>query len=140
MENYHSRTSPIIPPLQHQILINGQGTMSSKPKHSGLHTAAGEVTLVYTFFEEEYRKGIAPLKNGKAAGIDNVLVNSWIIYVQLFTTGYLICSTNASQKTRYQDCRDRQCSTPYWHHTHRYHFYAICISSMKDWYISSSNY
>ena len=65
----------IIPPFQHQILINGQGTMSNKPKHSGLHTdAVKEVTMVYTFFEEEYRKGIAPPKNGKAAGIDNVLV------------------------------------------------------------------
>ena len=40
-----------------------------------LHTdAAGEVTLVYTFSEEEYRKGIAAPKNRKAAGIDNVLV------------------------------------------------------------------
>ena len=75
MENYHSRTSAIIPPLQHQVLINGQDTMSSKPKHSVLHTdAAGEVTLVYTLFEEEYRKRIAPLKNGIAASIDNVLV------------------------------------------------------------------
>ena len=48
--------------------------MSSKPTHSVLHTdAAGEVTLVYTFSEEEYRKGIAAPKNRKAAGIDNVL-------------------------------------------------------------------
>ena len=49
--------------------------MSSKPKHSVLHTdAAGEVTPVYTFSEEEYRKGIAAPKIRKAAGIDNVLV------------------------------------------------------------------
>ena len=48
--------------------------MSSKSKHSVLHTdAAGEVTLVYTFSEEEYRKGIAAHKNRKTAGIDNVL-------------------------------------------------------------------
>ena len=74
MENYHSSTSPIIPPLQHQILINGQGSMPSKPKHSVLHTdAAGEVTLVYTFSEEEYRKGISAPKNRKVAGTDNVL-------------------------------------------------------------------
>ena len=28
----------------------------------------------YTFSEEEYRKGIAALKNNKAAGIDDILV------------------------------------------------------------------
>ena len=49
--------------------------MSSESIHSVLHTdAAGEVTLVYTFSEEEYRKGIAASKNRKTACIDNVLV------------------------------------------------------------------
>ena len=33
-----------------------------------------EHSLVYPFTEEEYRKGIATLKNNKAAGIDDVLV------------------------------------------------------------------
>ena len=49
--------------------------MSSKPKHSVLHTdAAGDVTLVYTLSEEEYKKGIAAPKNRKATGIDHALV------------------------------------------------------------------
>ena len=49
--------------------------MPSKSKHYVPHTDAdGEVTLVYTFFEEEYRKGIVAPKKIKAAGTDNVLV------------------------------------------------------------------
>ena len=49
--------------------------MSGKPKHLVLHTdATGEVTLVYPFTEEDYRKGIAALKNGKSVGIYDVLV------------------------------------------------------------------
>ena len=49
--------------------------MFSKPKHSVLRTyTAGEVTLVYTFSEEEYRKEIVAPNNRKADGIDNVLV------------------------------------------------------------------
>ena len=39
-----------------------------------LTDATGEVTQVYLFLEEEYRKGIVALKNGKATGIDDVLV------------------------------------------------------------------
>ena len=75
MGNYNSITSPIIPPLQHQILTNSQGIMFSTPKHSVLHTdAAGEVTLMYTFSEEEYRKGVAAPNNRKGDDIDNVLV------------------------------------------------------------------
>ena len=74
-ETHSSPKAPKIPPLQHQILINGQGTMSSKPKHYVLHAdATGEVTLVYPFSEEECRKGIAATNTRKAAGIDNVLV------------------------------------------------------------------
>ena len=49
--------------------------MSSKTKCPVSPTdATVEVTLVYPFSEEEYRKGIAALKNGKSAGIDDVLV------------------------------------------------------------------
>ena len=49
--------------------------MPSKPKHSILTTVEqSEQSLVYPFTEEEYRKGIATLKNNKAAGIDDVLV------------------------------------------------------------------
>ena len=63
--------------------------------------------MVYPFSEEEYRKGISTLKNGKAAGIDDVLVK------QLNNKGpnlhnCLLDSTNDSHKTRYQDCGDRQ--------------------------------
>ena len=48
--------------------------MSSKAKRRVLPTdAAGRVTLAYHFSEEEYRKGLSALKNGKAAGIDDVL-------------------------------------------------------------------
>ena len=109
--------------------------MSSKSKHPVLLTdASGEVTLMYTFSEEEYWKGIAAPKNRKAAGIDNVLVKQLnnLGPTELCTTGYLICSTNASHKIRYQDCGDSQCSTPYLNHTNRYHYYATYISSMKD--------
>ena len=49
--------------------------MLCKPKRPVLPTAAtGEVMLVFPFSEEDYRKGIAALKNGKAAGIDDELV------------------------------------------------------------------
>ena len=74
-------TSPTPPCLvnsnqvAHQLLINGRGTMPSKPRRPVLPTdTTGAATLVYPFTEEEYRKGIAALKNGKAAGIDDVLV------------------------------------------------------------------
>ena len=79
-----------------------------------LHTdAAGEVMLVYTFSEEEYRKGIEASKNKKAAGIDNVLVIQQHNLGPTLHNWYLICSTNASQKIRYQGCGDSQCSMPY---------------------------
>ena len=70
--------SPIAPCLvnanqvAHQLLINSRGTMSNKPKRPVLSPTAEE-SLVYPFSEEEYRRGIATLKNNKAAGIDNVL-------------------------------------------------------------------
>ena len=49
--------------------------MSNKPNRPVLPTdATGEGKLVYSFPEEEYRHGIAALNNGKAAGIDEVLV------------------------------------------------------------------
>ena len=46
--------------------------MSNKPKLHVLSLTAEE-SIVYPFSEEEYRRGIA-LKNNKAAGIDDVLV------------------------------------------------------------------
>ena len=59
--------------VSHQLLNNC--TMSSKPKRLVLHTdTTGEGTLVYHFSKEEYKEIIAAIKNGKAAGIDDVLV------------------------------------------------------------------
>ena len=60
--------------VAHHLLVNGQGTMPTKPKCPALPTVEGKPSLVSTFSEEEYRKGIAALKNNKAAGIDNLLV------------------------------------------------------------------
>ena len=49
--------------------------MTSKLKRRVLPIyATGEVTLVYHISDEEYRKGIQSLKNGKATDIDDVLV------------------------------------------------------------------
>ena len=68
-----------------------------------------EVMLVYPF----YRKGIVALKNEKAAGIDDVLVEQLKNLGSTPTSVYLIFSTNVSQKTRYQDCRDSLRASPY---------------------------
>ena len=46
--------------------------MSSNPKRHAQPT--DETDAGVPLFEEENRKGIAALKNGKAAGIDDVLV------------------------------------------------------------------
>ena len=49
--------------------------MSTKPKRPILTTVEqSEESVVYPFTEEEYRKGIATLKNNKASVIDDVLV------------------------------------------------------------------
>ena len=48
--------------------------MSFRPKRHVLpSTTEGEVSKVYPFSEDEYIKGVAVLKNNKAAGRDNVL-------------------------------------------------------------------
>ena len=60
--------------VAHHLLVNGQGTMPTKPKCPALPTEEGKPSLVSAFSEEEYRKGIAALKNNKAAGIDDILV------------------------------------------------------------------
>ena len=58
-----------------QLLINGQGTMPTKPKRPILPPIQeGTPTMAHPFIEEEYIKGIAALKNNKAAGIYDVLV------------------------------------------------------------------
>ena len=49
--------------------------MPTKPKHPVLTTVEqSEQSLVYPFTDEEYRIGIATLKNNKEAGIDDILV------------------------------------------------------------------
>ena len=61
--------------VAHQLLVNGRGTMPSKPKRPVLSPATeGDYSMVYPFSEEEYRKGVAILKNNKASGRDDVLV------------------------------------------------------------------
>ena len=60
----------------HQVLINGKDTMPNKPKRPLLpQSREGDGSVVYTFSEEEYTNGIAAMKNGKAAGIDDVQYN-----------------------------------------------------------------
>ena len=61
--------------VAHQLLINGQGTMPRIPKQPILPPIQeGMPTMAHPFSEEEYKKGIAALKNNKAAGRDDVLV------------------------------------------------------------------
>ena len=58
--------------VAHQLLINGQGTMPTKPKRPILPPI--QEGIVCPFSEEEYKQGISALKNNKAAGSDDVLV------------------------------------------------------------------
>ena len=60
--------------VAHHLLVNGKGTMPTKPNCPALPTVEGKPSLVSAFSEEEYRKGIAALKNNKAVGIDDILV------------------------------------------------------------------
>ena len=53
--------------VAHHLLVNGQGTMPTKPKCPALPTVKGKPSLVSAFSEEEYRKGIAALKNNKGS-------------------------------------------------------------------------
>ena len=48
--------------------------MPTKSKCQALPNVEGKPSLVSAFSEEEYRKGIAALKNNKAAGIDDILM------------------------------------------------------------------
>ena len=51
--------------VAHQLLINGQGTMPKRPILPPIQE--GRPTMAHPFSEEEYKKGIAALKNNKAA-------------------------------------------------------------------------
>ena len=61
--------------VAHQLLVNGRGEMPTKPKCPKLSPISeDDSSLVFPFTEEEYKKGMAALKNKKAAGIADVLV------------------------------------------------------------------
>ena len=61
--------------VAHELLVNGRGTMSSKPKIPVLPPATeGYTSKVYPFSDGEYNKLVAALKNNKAAGRDDILV------------------------------------------------------------------
>ena len=61
--------------VAHQLLVNGRGTIPSKPKRPVLPPSTeGDTSKVYPFSEGEYNKGVAALKNNKAAGRDDILV------------------------------------------------------------------
>ena len=60
--------------VAHQLLVNGRGEMSTKPKCPKLSPVSEEDSLVFPFTGEEYKKCIATLKNKKAAVIGDVLV------------------------------------------------------------------
>ena len=73
-------TSPSTPCLvnanqvAHQLLVNGRGNMPSKPKRPVLPKTEAGTSILSPFSEDEYRKGVATLKNNKATGRDDVLV------------------------------------------------------------------
>ena len=61
--------------VAHQLLVNGRGEMLTKPKCPKLSPVSeDDSSLVFPFTEEYYKKGKVTLKNKKAAGIDDVLV------------------------------------------------------------------
>ena len=64
---------PISPTQVAHQLLKTRSTMSNKSKRPVLSPNAEE-SMVSPFSEEEYRRGIATLKNNKAARIDGVLV------------------------------------------------------------------
>ena len=56
------------------VLVNGRGNMPSKPKRPVIPETEAGTSMVSQFSEDESRKGVATLKNNKAAGRDDVLV------------------------------------------------------------------
>ena len=61
--------------VAHQLLVNGKCNMPSNPKRPILPETEAGTSMVSPFSEDEYRKGVATLKNNKAAGRDDVLGN-----------------------------------------------------------------
>ena len=60
--------------VAHQLLVNGRGNMPSKPKRPVIPETEAGTSMVSPFSKDEYRKGVAILKNNKTAGRDDVLV------------------------------------------------------------------
>ena len=61
--------------VSHQLIVKGRGTMPSKPKRPVLPPATeGDTSKVYPLSEVEYNKGVTSLKNNKATGRDDILV------------------------------------------------------------------
>ena len=60
--------------VAHQLLVNGRSNVPSKPKRPVISKTEAGISMVSPFSEDEYRKGLATLKNNKAAGRDDVLV------------------------------------------------------------------
>ena len=78
--------------VAHQILVNGRGTMPSKPKRPVLDPSTEEdYSMVYPFSDEEYRKGVAILKNKKASGRDDVLVEQLKKHQTDTACAWLVC-------------------------------------------------
>ena len=57
-----------------KLLVNGRGNMPPKPKRPVIPKTEAGTSMVSPFSEDEYRKGVATLKNNKADGRDDVLV------------------------------------------------------------------
>ena len=60
--------------VAHQLLVNGRGNMPSKPKRPVMPETEAGTSMVSPFSENEYRKGGATLRNNKAAGRNDFLV------------------------------------------------------------------
>ena len=58
-----------------KVIVNGRGSMPSKPKRPVIPGTEAGTSMVSPFSEDEYRKGVATLKNNKAAGRDDVLMD-----------------------------------------------------------------
>ena len=112
--------------VAHQLLVNGRGTMPSKPKRPVLPPATeGDTSKVYPFSEGEYNKGVAALKNNKAAGRDDILVEQLKhlgpkVHKWLLTMLNIIClalwaaTYYASWRIRSRPYEDNLRLSPYW--------------------------
>ena len=80
--------------VAHQLLVNGRGTMPSKPTRPVLPPATeGDTSKVYPFSEGEYNKIVSALKNNKAAGRDDILVEQ-LKHLALKLTKWLLTMLN----------------------------------------------